>query len=202
MIKNREEAIFTIPNIMSIIRIILIIPFIYIYFQERYVISTVLLLLSGLTDAIDGFIARKFNMISNLGKILDPLADKITQIAVVVCLTINHTMLLPLLIVFAIKELFMLLGATQLLKEGKRPAEAKWWGKVSTVVVYVMLTLMLLSDIFPTFFPNWAIITGMVVTGITILFSLFNYFVIFLSIQNGTYDIAKESHNKEEVKGD
>ena len=62
MIKNREEAFFTIPNIMSIIRIILIIPFIYIYFQERYEISTVLLLLSGLTDAIDGFIARKFNV--------------------------------------------------------------------------------------------------------------------------------------------
>ena len=129
MIKNREEAIFTIPNIMSVIRIILIIPFIYFYFQSRYILSTILLIASGLTDAVDGFIARKFNMISNLGKILDPLADKITQIAVVVCLTIKHAILLPLLIVFGIKELFMLLGATHLLKSGKRPAEAKWWAK-------------------------------------------------------------------------
>ena len=196
MIKNREEAIFTIPNIMSVIRIILIIPFIYFYFQSRYILSTILLIASGLTDAVEGFIARKFIMISNLGKILDPLADKITQIAVVVCLTIKHAILLPLLIVFGIKELFMLLGATHLLKSGKRPAEAKWWGKIRTVIVYAMLILMLLSDIFPTFFPEWAIITGMVVTGITVLFALFNYFLIFLDIQNGKYDVSKESHNK------
>lgn len=195
--KNREDAIFTIPNMLSVFRVLLIPLFMYLYFEGRYIYSTAVLLFSGLTDIVDGFIARRFNMITKLGKILDPLADKITQVAIAICLATNHTILIPLLIVFCTKELLMLIGAYVLLKKGMRPSESKWWGKIGTVIIYALLVLFLISDIIPNIIPEWALIISMCTTAVSILYSLYSYFNIYLQIRSGKYDIAKESHNKE-----
>ncbi|MBQ2092705.1 MAG: CDP-alcohol phosphatidyltransferase family protein, partial [Clostridia bacterium] len=74
----------TIPNLLSLIRIILVPFFVYFFVTKRYLIAVIIILISGLSDAFDGKIARHFNQISKLGKLLDPAADKLTQIAITV----------------------------------------------------------------------------------------------------------------------
>lgn len=179
---NNENAIITIPNVLSVARILLI-PFFFIYYlKEQFIMATIFLVVSGITDFIDGFIARKFNMISNFGKILDPFADKLTQGSVALCITIKNTYLIPLVALFCLKELFMLIGSFVLLKKGKKPSEAKWWGKLGTVIIYCLLILVLMSDILPATIPNWSLYAMMIITAISILFSFYNYFLIFKKI--------------------
>jgi cardiolipin synthase len=121
------------------LRIFLLIPFAIYYSNEEYLIAMIILVVSGITDIVDGFIARHFNMITTVGKVLDPLADKITQVSVAICIAFNNTFIMPTLIIFCIKELLMLIGSFVLLRKGLRPSESKWWGKVGTVVIYAYL---------------------------------------------------------------
>ena len=97
--QHKEELkneVFTIPNILSMLRILLIFAVVVLFFLKYYLISGIVLIVSGVTDVLDGFIARKFNMISPLGKALDPFADKLTQFAVLICLaTFNLLILIP-----------------------------------------------------------------------------------------------------------
>jgi cardiolipin synthase len=140
-----------IPNILSIIRILLIPVFIISYFilpPEKLYISAIVVAISGITDIADGIIARKCNMITPLGKILDPAADKMTQAAVCACLTIKHPQLFLLLIVFVLKELMMLIGGIIILKSGKRIESSRWFGKVATCVFFgAMLLIIMIQDI-------------------------------------------------------
>ncbi len=190
----KPEKIFSIPNILSMIRILLVPVFAILYFvkvKDHYLYAALVLLLSGASDVLDGIIARKFNMITAFGKLLDPLADKLTQAVVVICLAVNHNELIPVLVLLLAKEFSMLLGAVRLLKMGLRPSESKWWGKLSTVMLYVMFVVALLSDIVAGI-PSVVIIVFAVLASICLLFSLFNYYPIFKEIQNGEYDIETE----------
>ena len=109
----------TVPNALSVLRI-LIIPFFAWYFrQDQLVAAVALLVLSGLSDCVDGFIARKLNQVTELGKMLDPLADKLTQGVVALCLAVKFPVIGPVLLVFIAKELVMLCGAVVLLKKQK-----------------------------------------------------------------------------------
>ena len=102
---------------------------------------------SCLTDLIDGKVARRFNMVSTLGKILDPLADKITQFTLTVCLSLKHPQLFPVLALFVVKELFQLIAGAVHLKMGKMLPGALMAGKVCTTVLFVSLIALVL-------FPN------------------------------------------------
>ena len=188
--KFTRKEVFTIPNMLSLVRIALMPLFIYQYFcdyKDHFYHAGITLLFSGFTDVLDGFIARHFNMVSDLGKMIDPLADKLTQGVLVVCLSINHPVLLPLLCLFFAKEFTMLLGTVRLLKMDLRPSEAKWWGKLATVVMYMLLSVTLLSDIVPEV-PDVIILILAIATAITTLFSLFNYYQTFQEIQNSKED--------------
>ena len=197
----KKEKIFTIPNILSIIRIILSPFFAIEYLNQSYHTAAIILVLSGLSDVLDGVIARKFNLITSLGKILDPIADKLTQAIIIVCLTINHyqdegSLLIFVLILLFAKEFTMLLGAIVLFKSGARPSESKWWGKLGTVMVYFLFISTLLEDIIGTqYIPVVAINVICVITAICLLFSLFNYYPIFKEIQNGEYKFEKERNS-------
>ena len=91
--KEAENRIITIPNLLSAFRLVLIPVFLWTYcIREEYLVTAGLLLLSGLTDLADGFIARRFHMVSNLGKMLDPVADKLTQAAMLICLVTRFPM--------------------------------------------------------------------------------------------------------------
>ena len=142
MTNSTENKIITIPNILSMVRILLIPVIVYLYvFEKQYIAAGVVILLSGATDIIDGWIARTFHMISNLGKALDPIADKLTQVTVMGCLlTRYHLMAIPL-VLMVIKETCMTFtGAAVIHKTGIVPA-AVWHGKIATAVLYAMMML-------------------------------------------------------------
>lgn len=154
-IKDWKKEVFTIPNILTIIRILLIPVYISIYLgaktTEDYHLAAVILAVSCLTDAVDGFIARTFNMISNLGKFLDPLADKFTQLALMICLSIRYEVLRPVMILFLVKEFFQLFATIFYFKKGKMLGGALMAGKICTTVLFVSLILMVL---FPRLDPK------------------------------------------------
>lgn len=144
-----KEQILTIPNLLSLIRIIMI-PFIvwaYLGLENEYLVLG-LIILSALTDIVDGFIARRFNMVSDFGKILDPIADKLTQGTVLICLALEYKLIRILIIIFAVKELIMgVMGAITLKKYGEVNS-AKWYGKVTTTLLYaVMMCLVVFPNI-------------------------------------------------------
>jgi len=95
-----------------------------------------------LTDFLDGFIARNMNMITELGKLLDPLADKLTQAALIFVLVLKIRWMFLLLILFVVMQLFMLVAGLAMLKKGKKLDGAKWFGKISTTVFYVTMILL------------------------------------------------------------
>lgn len=150
-IKNWKRDVLTIPNLLSLFRLVLIPVYITVYLnaQEDYqfYIAGAIIAVSCLTDAVDGKIARRFNMISTLGKILDPLADKITQFALTVCLSLRHPVLNPVLALFIVKELFQLILAAVHLARGKILPGALNAGKICTTVLFVsLITLVLFPD--------------------------------------------------------
>ena len=136
-----------IPNILTIIRFLLI-PFILFYiFTGRYILAFIFFTISGITDIADGCIARKYNLISNFGKLMDPLADKLTQIATLTSLVVVDIIPLWILIIVLSKEFIMICGASFLY--GKDVVVySKWYGKLSTVLLYVAIVFSLLTKQF------------------------------------------------------
>lgn len=149
MKKIFEGKILTIPNLLSCLRLALIPCFVWQFLvREDRVATMILLLLSGLTDVADGFIARRFNMISDLGKVLDPLADKLTQAAMLVCLTSRFPMMLLPFGLMVIKEMVCVGTGLAAIDSSGQVKGADWHGKLATVLLYAMLiTHVLWPDI-------------------------------------------------------
>ena len=132
-----------IPNILTIIRILLIPVILFYVFTGQYIIAFIVFTLSGLTDIADGFIARKFNLISNFGKLMDPLADKLTQIATLTSLVITDIIPIWILVIVLFKEFIMIVGASFLY--GKDVVVySRWYGKLATVLFYIAIVASLL----------------------------------------------------------
>lgn len=135
----------TIPNWLSFIRIALIPVFAVLFVQGHQLVAVIVMICAALTDLFDGKIARKFNQVSNLGKILDPIADKLSQMAIVIVLLYTYweNPIKYLFIFFIVKEVLMLLGGALLLSKGMRPTAAEIWGKVATNVFYIAMIIIL-----------------------------------------------------------
>lgn len=183
------KNIFTIPNIISMFRLILIPFFVIWYFKGindiKYIyIAVIIVLVSGLSDVVDGFIARHFNMVSDLGKVLDPIADKLTQATVILSLGIVHPLaILPMFSVLFVKELLTLFFAIHLLSKGTKPISSKWFGKLSTVVIFLTMVYTLLFDIFDIVeFPMYIL---SVCSIICMIISVTGYFKLFHSDVKG-----------------
>ncbi len=145
-----KKKIFTIPNIISFFRFLLIPFIVYSYiFLDNNILAVLLVILSGLTDIIDGKIARKFNMVSDLGKILDPVADKLTQIAVIACLVFKYKIMLLVVIVLIIKEIALAITGLLTISSAKKVDSAVWHGKLCTVIIYSTMFLLLLIPKLP-----------------------------------------------------
>lgn len=131
-----------IPNILTIFRFILI-PFIVINLvNDKYIAAFIIFTISGLTDILDGFIARKFNFITNFGKLIDPLADKCTQIITLATLAIKDIIPMWIIIVVVLKEFVMVAGASFLY--GKElVVSSRWYGKLATVLFYIAIVCSL-----------------------------------------------------------
>ena len=199
--KDLFKGCWTIPNLLSVIRILLIPVFAYLFYNDEKIMAVVVLAISGLTDTFDGQIARKFNQISALGKVLDPVADKLTQITIAVMLFIDFkTATNPIInalgwvfLVFLIKEAVMIVGGLVMLLLNIRPGAAEFWGKAATVVFYVGMVIIIavgpevgaLNDILNFQLPN-------VVTGIIVVLCAVMTIAAFLSYMPETFRQFKE----------
>ncbi len=151
MFKIKAKDFISIPNILSYFRIILIFVFVYIYQQQMEYKSLylgIILICSGISDALDGYIARKYNMVTELGKCLDPIADKLTQFILLICLLSKYPTAKVTLGIFVFKEIVVAsVGYKVICVQGKNDG-AKWYGKLSTVIFYVVtVVLVLFTDI-------------------------------------------------------
>lgn len=140
-----KGKILTIPNLLSMIRILLIPLFMRLYLGKDDVPATaIVLVISGLTDALDGFIARRFHVVSDFGKALDPLADKLTQLAMLCCLLIRFPRMIWLLIVLCVKEIFVASTQLAVIRRTELVLGADWHGKLTTILLYAVMILHLL----------------------------------------------------------
>ena len=140
--RKDSSKIVTIPNLLSLFRLILI-PFIlwaYCY-EGSYALTALLVVLSGITDVVDGFVARRFNMVSDFGKALDPIADKLTQIAMLFCLVTRFPLILLPLIIIIVKETSSFVLRAIVIYKTDAVEGAVWHGKVNTVILYAVMFL-------------------------------------------------------------
>ncbi|MBE6987132.1 MAG: CDP-alcohol phosphatidyltransferase family protein [Ruminococcaceae bacterium] len=150
----KKNQILTIPNLLSLIRLLMIPVIIWLYCEkEDYLAAAIMTVLSGLTDIADGIIARKFHLVSDLGKILDPIADKLTQAALIFCLISKFEWMLWLFIFFAVKEITMGISGMIVIKKKDVVNSSQWFGKLATVVLYAVMILLFL---FPGISTAWA----------------------------------------------
>lgn len=145
MKREAEDRIITTPNILSTIRLI-IVPIIYVAFRrEKYLLAMFLVILSGLTDLLDGIIARKSGQITKIGKILDPVADKLTQFCLLICIMKQYPFVLVTAIIFALKETSMGLYNLYFMLKGNEYKGAIIYGKISTFVFYICTILLFIA---------------------------------------------------------
>jgi len=203
-LKKLFTGCLTIPNLLSLIRIILIPVFGVLFYQGNVLLAVVVLVISGLTDFFDGKIARKFNQVSELGKVLDPVADKLTQItiAIILFLTFNKSddpvmvWFKWVFLFFVAKELLMVVVGGIMIAIGLKPSAAVIYGKVATFAYYVVMGLVI------TFGPEVGALRNVftlpdTVMIILVIISAILTFVALLSYIPGTLKQFKE---KKETK--
>ena len=194
--KDWKKDIVTIPNLLSLVRLILIPVYIVIYLNAReereYYLAAAILAVSCLTDLIDGKIARQFNMISTLGKILDPLADKATQFSLILCLAFKYPVLWYLIGLFVIKEGFQLIAGGINLKKGIMLKGALITGKICTTVLFITLILMIMI---PDLSPDIILILA-VVDILFMLLSFGDYLITYLKRENRFQSLTEQTPNE------
>ena len=139
-----------LPNLLSAFRLVLVPLFARVYFlpdPNAHTWAALIYALAFLTDILDGWIARHFNMVTRLGRMLDPLADKLMTLTVIVCVALDGVIPLWAIAVFLCKELAMVLGGAILVRRVGDVITANWWGKISTGVFFVVLALLVLFPI-------------------------------------------------------
>ncbi len=148
IIKDWKKEILTVPNLLSLFRLLLIPVYVALYLNAKtktdYYIAAAILAVSCLTDLIDGKIARRFNLITTVGKVLDPIADKATQFTLIACLAVHYPVLKYLIALFVVKEVFQLLAGIWLFRKGKILKGALISGKICTTVLFMSLIFMVM----------------------------------------------------------
>ena len=187
--QNNPNRVFTIPNILTLLRLFMIPLILWLYLAKKdYTAAAVWVLISGATDVIDGLIARHFHMVSDVGKILDPAADKLTQLAVMGCLVARFPAIAFPMIVMILKELTNGIIGLVMMKKSHRPLDSKWHGKAATVCIYLTMALHLL----------WVEIPALV-SGVTILICLFLMILSFILYTIRNIGIIRSFRHVEEA---
>ena len=187
-----------LPNMITGVRLLLIPVFTALYLTDHILWAIIVLAVVMLSDVLDGYIARKFDLTSRLGELLDPLADKLSQIMICVCLFIKHLLPLWFFIAIVLKELLMLgFGsvASLALKKNHAVSKAKWYGKVATVCLY---TVICANFVFPDFFTAHPVIRliGFCLALFWEYFAFINYGLIYLKV------LRSGSKTSEDIKGE
>ncbi len=198
----------TVPNFLSFLRILMVPAIGVLYYQGHFGWVVFVLFLSGLTDFLDGKIARRFNQISSLGKMLDPIADKLTQIVLAVMLYYTFSTSTDSLIktfswiflIFLIKEVLMVVGAALMIAFGIRPGAAEMPGKIATFVFYAVMLLVIAFGpdigVLSAYFvlPDIAMIILIAVSAILTVVALLSYLpAVFKQVKERKAEGAKNS---------
>ncbi len=181
-----KKEIFSIPNLMGYFRLLLVPVYLVLYFHAKdargYLTAAAVLAVSALTDMLDGRIARRFNMVTELGKILDPVADKVTHGAVALSLTFRFPLMRAVFFLFLVKETFMgCMGLYMMKKRGSRMDGAQWYGKLCTAVLFMVLLILLLDTDISWF--RAGILCALCIA--VMLFSLGCYLVFYVRMLRG-----------------
>lgn len=188
MKRFRKEDLFTIPNIIGYVRILLIPVFCWLYITAQtpqdYLLASGVVLFSSFTDLFDGMIARKFNQVTELGKALDPIADKLTHAAMAVCLATRYPLMWVLIALLAVKEGYMGIMGLYFLKRGQMLNGAMWFGKVCTAVLFVGLVCLFFFYRLSSTVANGIILVMMVVMLVTLVL----YIPVFRKMKTASAD--------------
>ena len=184
-----KKELFTIPNLLSLFRIMLIPVYITVYLSatenRQFFLAGSILSVSCMTDLADGMIARKFHMDTTLGKILDPLADKLTQLALILSLSARYPLLYPVLALFVVKELFQVGALVFFAQKGKALSGALFAGKLCTTVLFLSLTLLVL---FPKI-PGNAVVFLAFMDAMFLIYSFLTYLAAYWGKGNRLTDL-------------
>ena len=181
-VKQDWKRNINVPNALSLLRLLVIAPCVFFFLNDQYFYAAIMLVISGLSDMLDGMIARKFDQYTPLGAMLDPVADKLTLGAVVICMGIKFPVVIPVVVLLIIKELMMLIAGGVLLKMHNRPPAAKWDGKVATVVFYLSVTVIVALKAVWGIDNNIVTISLLCLTAAFMIFAFVNYLLVFLGI--------------------
>lgn len=187
--KGLFKNCWTIPNLLTLIRILLVPVFAVLFYRGYYIAAVAVLVVSGLTDTFDGKIARRFNQISDLGKVLDPVADKLTQITLAILLFIKFrgsskdtlVAFSWIFLVFLIKEAIMVIGGAALLALNLRPSPAESFGKIATFAFYAVMTILIAFapdfGAFSKYFvlPDWVLVALVAISAVFTLVAFLGY---------------------------
>lgn len=181
-----QNKILTIPNILSFFRLVLIPVIVWVYVgKQDYLWTLLILTLSGVTDIVDGIIARKFNMVSNFGKAFDPVADKLTQMAMLFCLVSRFNYMMIPFVLLVVKEVFTGITALVSIKKTNTVKGAVWHGKLTTVSLYAMMAIHVVWFNIPR-------TLSLILVGICIGIMLMSFIMYaiqnFTAIKKGSFD--------------
>lgn len=188
--KNMSHKIFTVPNLLSMLRIVLIVPFLVFFFRGENTLphACAMLVLSGISDCLDGVIARAFHQFSALGELLDPIADKLTLGAVAVCMIvtyIDYPAIFLLFILFMCKEFLMGVGGIVLWSRRRaRPGPAEWYGKAATIFFYLSVIAIFVMKLLRREIL-WLVTTLTVITAVFMVHAFVRYCFKFVELYRG-----------------
>ena len=171
-----------IPNALTVLRLIAVPFFGYFIFSKQYLIAVIIYSIASLTDMLDGFIARKYNMITSWGKIADPVADKLMQLTAIIILNAQGKIPIMLVVLAFLKDIILGIGSYLLYRQNNLIAQANWYGKLTTVILYFTIVAVL----FNLPYSNILVIISL----LSVLFSLFMYAIKFIRIKNDKSDKA------------
>ena len=199
IIKDWKKEILTIPNLLSFFRLALIPVYMFIYLNahgsQDYILAGSILAVSCLTDLVDGKIARAFNMITTFGKFLDPLADKLTQFALLLCLAVRYPVLWSVFALFVLKELFQLFAGILAAHHGYILKGALFSGKICTTVLFVSLVAMVLLPQL----DNATVGLIAMVDGVFLMVAFADYFITYLGKKSRFQPIDEDPNSGNHV---
>lgn len=172
-----------VPNILTLLRFLMIPLFGYYLYSKSFTQAVLVFIIAGITDILDGKIARKYNMVTSWGKIADPMADKLIQLTALVMLTLMHSIQPIVLAIVAVKEAFMGIGSLVLYKQNNFVVSANWYGKMATVIFYFSIIMIILinKEPYKSIFISLAVLST--------LFAFFMYLGQFRKIKEAAGSI-------------
>lgn len=169
-----------LPNFLTIIRLLLVPIMTYFLISRDFTLAILFYVLASVTDILDGYIARKYNLITDFGKILDPLADKLLQFSALVGLWVVDIIPFWITLVFFLKEIFMGLGAIKLLRRNAVVVSSKWFGKLSTILFFIAIVFSMFSEHFVILKPY--VLPMFILAILSLFFAFIMYLIDFIKV--------------------